>query len=122
MGWRGVNGVSCRVTVGVDVTGIDVSSTGSRNFHGDLLRAVCRQAFTVLVEAPEIMVARRQERKEREGVPRVKSPSPWSLVKASATWAFPSTHRKNICGLDKSSRIMARSIALLLSSLDRLFR
>ena len=31
---------------------------------GDLLRAVCRQAFTVLVEAPEIMAARRQE-KER---------------------------------------------------------
>ena len=29
---------------------------------GDLLRAVCRQAFTVLVEAPEIMAARRQER------------------------------------------------------------
>ena len=26
---------------------------------GDLLRAVCRQAFTVLVEAPEIMAARR---------------------------------------------------------------
>ena len=33
--------------------------------HGDghLLRAVCRQAFTVLVEAPEIMAARRQEKK-----------------------------------------------------------
>ena len=30
---------------------------------GDLLRAVCRQAFTVLVEAPEIMAARRQERR-----------------------------------------------------------
>ena len=28
---------------------------------GDLLRAVCRQAFTVLVEAPEIMAARRQK-------------------------------------------------------------
>ena len=28
---------------------------------GDLLRAVCRQAFTVLVEALEIMAARRQE-------------------------------------------------------------
>ena len=41
---------------------------------GDLLRAVCRQAFTVLVEAPEIMAARRQERRERERVPRVKSP------------------------------------------------
>ena len=33
---------------------------------GDLLRAVCRQAFTVLVEAPEIMAARRQEKRERE--------------------------------------------------------
>ena len=45
--------------------------------HGDgnLLRTVCRQAFTVLVEAPEIMAARRQERRERERVPRVKSPS-----------------------------------------------
>ena len=41
---------------------------------GDLLRAVCRQALTVLVEAPEIMAARRQERRERERVPRVKSP------------------------------------------------
>ena len=41
---------------------------------GDLLRAVCRQAFTVLVEVPEIMAARRQEKRERERVPRVKSP------------------------------------------------
>ena len=38
---------------------------------GDLLRAVCRQAFTVLIEAPEIISARRQERR----APRVKSPS-----------------------------------------------
>ena len=41
---------------------------------GDLLRAVCRQAFTVLVEAPEFMAARRQEKRERERVPRDKSP------------------------------------------------
>ena len=41
---------------------------------GDLLRAVCRQAFTVLVEVPEIMAARRQEEKERERILRVKSP------------------------------------------------
>ena len=41
---------------------------------GDLLRAVCRQAFTVLVGASEIMAVRRQERRERERVPRVKSP------------------------------------------------
>ena len=41
---------------------------------GDLLRALSRQAFTVLIEAPEIMAARRQERRERERVPRVKSP------------------------------------------------
>ena len=40
---------------------------------GDLSRAVC-QAFTVLVEAPEIMAATRREKKERERVPRVKSP------------------------------------------------
>ena len=33
---------------------------------GDLLRVVCRQAFTVLVEAPEIMAARRQEKRERK--------------------------------------------------------
>ena len=41
--------------------------------HGDgvLLRAVCRQAFTVLIE---IMAARRHEKKEREWVRRVKSP------------------------------------------------
>ena len=32
---------------------------------GDLLRAVCRQAFTELVGAPEIIADRRQERKER---------------------------------------------------------
>ena len=31
---------------------------------GDLLRAVCGQAFTVLVEAPKIMAARRQEKEE----------------------------------------------------------
>ena len=31
-------------------------------------------AFTVLVEASEIMAARRQEAKERERVPSVKSP------------------------------------------------
>ena len=44
--------------------------------HGDgeLSRAICRQAFTVLVEAPDIMAARRQEKNERERVPRVKSP------------------------------------------------
>ena len=38
-------------------------------FSGDgaSLRAVCRQAFTVLVEAPEIMAARRQEKTERKG-------------------------------------------------------
>ena len=33
---------------------------------GDLLRDVCRQAFTLLVAAPEIMAARRQEMNERE--------------------------------------------------------
>ena len=40
----------------------------------DLLRAVCQQAFTKLVEAPKIMTASRQEEREREGIPRVKSP------------------------------------------------
>ena len=42
--------------------------------HGDgnLLRAVCRQAYTVLVEAPENMA--RKARTEKR-VPRVKSPS-----------------------------------------------
>ena len=34
---------------------------------GDLLRAVCRPAFTVLVEAPEIMDARLQKRKSVTG-------------------------------------------------------
>ena len=42
--------------------------------NGDLLRAVCQQAFTELVEAAEIMTASRQEKGEREGIPRVKSP------------------------------------------------
>ena len=41
---------------------------------GDMLGAVCRQSFTELVEAPEIMAARRQERRERGRVPRVNSP------------------------------------------------
>ena len=46
-------------------------------FHrdGDLWRAVCRQAFTVLVEAPEITAARCQEKKERDRIPRFKSPT-----------------------------------------------
>ena len=35
---------------------------------------LCRQAFTELVEAPEIMSVRSQERRERERVPKVKSP------------------------------------------------
>ena len=47
----------------------------------DLFRAVCRQTFTVLVEAPEIMAARRQERRELERVPRVKSPLKLQKVK-----------------------------------------
>ena len=42
--------------------------------NGDLLRAVCQQAFTKLVEAPKIKTASRQEKREREGIPRVKSP------------------------------------------------
>ena len=45
--------------------------------HGDggLFRAVCRQVFKVFVEAPEIMAASPQAKRERERVPRVKSPS-----------------------------------------------
>ena len=38
---------------------------------GDLLRAVCRRCWS---KPPEILAARRQERRERENVPRVKSP------------------------------------------------
>ena len=57
---------------------------------GDLLRAVCRQAFTVLIEAPEIMAARRQERKERRGrVLRVKSP--WKLLEPVDETSIPVT-------------------------------
>ena len=41
---------------------------------GDLLRAVCRQAFTVLVEAHEIMAATHQEKQNRKKKPKVKSP------------------------------------------------
>ena len=41
---------------------------------GDYVGAVCRQAFTVLVEATKIKAARRQEKKERERVPKVMSP------------------------------------------------
>ena len=41
---------------------------------GDLFRTVYQQAFTELVEAPKIMTASRQEKREREGIPRVKSP------------------------------------------------
>ena len=36
MTWQGVSNDSCQVTDGVDVTGIDVSITSSRNFNGDL--------------------------------------------------------------------------------------
>ena len=42
--------------------------------NGDLLRAVCQQAFTELVEASKITTASRQEKREQERVPRVKSP------------------------------------------------
>ena len=35
---------------------------------GDLLRAVCRQAFMVFVEVPEIMAGRRQEKREWKSV------------------------------------------------------
>ena len=42
--------------------------------NGDFLRAVCQQAFTELVEATKIMTASRQEKREREGIPRVKPP------------------------------------------------
>ena len=47
---------------------------------GDLLRAVSRQAFTVLVEAPEIMAARRQQKREQERVPRAKSPTSYGSL------------------------------------------
>ena len=58
------------------VDGKDQVADALTKLHGDgdLLLAVHRQAFTVLVEAPEIMAARRQEKKERERVPRGKSP------------------------------------------------
>ena len=59
---------------------------------GDLLRAVYRQAFTVLLEAPEIMAARRQEKRERERVPRVKSPlscgSLWTKRRCLCSFIF----------------------------------
>ena len=39
--------------------------TSRPSFHGDgdLLQTVCRLAYTVSVEVPEIMAARRQEKK-----------------------------------------------------------
>ena len=44
---QGVNRVSCQVTVIVVVTDIDVSSTGSRNFNGDLtLGTLFRSRFS----------------------------------------------------------------------------
>ena len=59
---------------------------------GDLLRGVCRQAFTVLAEALEIMAARRQEKKERERVPRVKSPS--KLRESVIETSIPVTYQR----------------------------
>ena len=50
MAWQGGrvrHRVSCQVTVGVGVTGIDVSSRGSRNFNGDLtLGTLSRSLFS----------------------------------------------------------------------------
>ena len=44
---QGANRVSCHVTVVVVVTGIDISSTGSRNFDGDLtLGTLSRSRFS----------------------------------------------------------------------------
>ena len=45
MRWQGVNNVSCQVAVGVDVTGIDVSPTGSRNFSGDTTLGTLSRSF-----------------------------------------------------------------------------
>ena len=43
--WQGEHEDSCQVTVGVDVTGIDVSITGSRNFNGDLTLGTLSRSF-----------------------------------------------------------------------------
>ena len=60
-------GKTCQTT---DVLGKAQVADALTKLHGggDLLRTVCRQ------EDPEIMAARRQERRERERVLRVKSP------------------------------------------------
>ena len=58
----------------VDGKGQEADALTRLHADGDLLRTVCRQAFTVLVEAPEVTAARRQEKMEREREPRVKSP------------------------------------------------
>ena len=42
--------------------------------NGDLSRAVCQHAIAKLVEAPKIMTVSRKGKREREGIPRVKSP------------------------------------------------
>ena len=67
---------------------------------GDLLRAVCRQAFTALVEAPEIMAARRQEKKERERVPRVKAPK--KLREPVIETSIPVTSTPTVTGHESS--------------------
>ena len=46
MTWQGENNDSCQVAVGVDVTGIDDSITGSRNFGGLTLGTLSRSFFS----------------------------------------------------------------------------
>ena len=45
MKWQGVNKVSCQVTVGVDVTSLDVSPTSFRNFNGYLTLGTLPRSF-----------------------------------------------------------------------------
>ena len=58
-----IKSVLCLAETSV-VDGMAQVADALTKLHGDgvLLRAVCRQTFAVLVTAPEIMAARRQER------------------------------------------------------------
>ena len=82
----------------------------------DLLRAVCRQAFTVFVEAPEIMSARSQEERERKRVPRVKSPlmlrEPLDETSMSVTTTITVTRHETLfapCCLPRHQAIGSRT-------------
>ena len=100
---------SCQVTVGGIVTGVDVSITSSR------------YPFTFLLFLTSDWHDLKSLNQYRQCLATYRSSQVTINVKfvhvESATCAVPSTQRRNIRGRCKSSLIMAKSKALLISSL-----